>query len=114
VFAIGLLCRFLCPILDPLAFAPNTFYTYKFKLSKYGLFQNPGLHVWFKLKPWFEQNQCFCVQTNIFDTKSCFTQTCVIHKVLHKNHVFAGPVHGLFAAYRIALSMMPAEDAEGG
>jgi hypothetical protein len=104
-----------------MAFVPNTYYTHnlsKYSLfqsrSQYDLFQNPGLHVWFKLKPWFEQNQCFCVQTNIFDTKSCFTQTCVIHKVLHKNHVFAGPVHGLFAAYRIALSMMPAEDAEGG
>ena len=29
--------------------------------------------LWFKLKPWFEQNQCFCVQT-IFYTKSWFTQ----------------------------------------
>jgi len=37
VFAIGLLRRFLYPILDPLAFVPNTFYTHN--LSKYGLFQ---------------------------------------------------------------------------
>ena len=63
--------------------------------------------LWFKLKPWFEQNQCFCVQT-IFYTKSCFTQ-----KLCHpqtqcftQNHVLAGPVQGLFAAYRIALSMV--------
>ena len=63
--------------------------------------------LWFKLKPWFEQNQCFCVQT-IFYTKSCFTQKRVIHKhnVLYKKHVLAGPVQGLFAAYRIALSMV--------
>ena len=50
-------------------------------------------HILFKLKPWFEQNQCFCVQT--ISKKRA---------VLHKNHVLAGPVHGLFAAYRIALS----------
>ena len=31
--------------------------------------------LWFKLKPWFEQNQCFCVRVQtIFYTKSCFTQ----------------------------------------
>ena len=29
--------------------------------------------LWFKLKPWFEQNKCFCVQT-LFYTKNCFTQ----------------------------------------
>ena len=29
--------------------------------------------LWFKLKPWLEQNQCFCVKT-VFFTKSCFTQ----------------------------------------
>ena len=35
-------------------------------------------------------------------------KNCLIHKhhVLHKNHVLAGPVQGLFAAYRIALSMV--------
>ena len=29
--------------------------------------------LWFKLKPWLEQNQCCCVKT-VFCTKSCFTQ----------------------------------------
>ena len=81
VFAISLLRRFLYPILDPLAFVPNTFYTHNLSkyglfqsLSQYGLFQNPGLHTCFGLniKPWFKQKQCFCVQT-IFYTKSCFT-----------------------------------------
>jgi hypothetical protein len=35
-------------------------------------------------------------------------KNCLIHKhhVLHKNHVLAGPVQGLFAAYRIALSIV--------
>ena len=56
LFAIGLLRRFLYPILDPLAFVPNTFYTYNLStyglfqsLSQYGLFQNPGLHTCFGL-----------------------------------------------------------------
>ena len=34
VFAISLLRRFLYPILDPLAFVPNTFYTHKLAFSK--------------------------------------------------------------------------------
>jgi len=46
--------------------------------------------------------------------KPSFTQRAVLHKngvihkhhVLHKNHAFAGPVQGLFAAYRIAFSMV--------
>jgi len=56
VFAIGLLCRFLNPILDPLAFVPNTFYKHNLSkyglfqsLSQHGLFQNPGLHTCFGL-----------------------------------------------------------------
>ena len=107
VFAIGLLRRFLYPILDPLAFAPNTFCTHN--LSKYGLFQNPGLHTCFGLNLNRGLNK-----TNVFASKPSFTQravlhkNCVIHKhhVLHKNHVLAGPAQGLFAAYRIALSMV--------
>jgi hypothetical protein len=53
---------------------------------------------------------------NVFASKPSFTQRAVLHKncncvirkhhVLHKNHVLAGPVQGLFAAYRIALSMV--------
>jgi hypothetical protein len=116
VFSIGLLHRFLYPILDPLAFVPNTFYTHnlsKYSLfqsrSQYGLFQNPGLHTCFGLNLNRGLNK-----TNVFASKPSFTQravlhkNCVIHKhhVLHKNHVLAGPVQGLFAAYRIALSMV--------
>ena len=56
-----------------------------------------------------------------FAPKPSFTQRAVLHKnrvihkhhVLHKSHVLAGPVQGLLAAYRMALSMV-AEHAEGG
>ena len=55
VFAIGLLRRFLYPILDPLVFVPNTFHTYNLSKyvhfqsrSQYCLFQNPGLHTCFR------------------------------------------------------------------
>ena len=111
VFAIGLPRRFLYPILDPLAFAPNTFYTDN--LSKYGLFQsrfeNPRIHTCFGSNENRGLNK-----TNVFASKPPFTQravllkNCVIHKhhVLHKNHVLSGPVQGLFAAYRVALSMV--------
>jgi hypothetical protein len=116
LFAIGLL-RFSYPILDPLAFALNTFYTQNLskygishKLSKYnGLFQEPWLHICFGLN----SNRGFN-KTNVFASKPSFPQrpilhkNCVIHKhnVLHKSHVLAGPVQGLFAACRIALSMV--------
>ena len=128
VFAIGLLRRFLYPILDPLAFVPNTFYTHNLSnmafskavlnMIQYGLFQNPGLHTCFGLNLNRGLNK-----TNVFASKPSFTQravlhkNCVIHKhhVLHKNHAFAGPVQGLFAAYRIVLfPWWPAEHAEGG
>ena len=56
--------------------------------------------LWFKLKQWFEKNQSFCVQA-LFYTKSVLHKNCI-----HKNNVLAGPVQGLFAAYRIALSMV--------
>ena len=107
VFAIGLLSRFLYPILDPLAFVPNTFYTHN--LSKYGLLRKPWFThmLWFQFQPWFEQYWWFCV-------KPSFPQRAVLHKnrgihkhnVLHKNNVLAGPVQGLFAACRVALSMV--------
>ena len=105
-YAIGLLRRFLYPILDPLAFVPNTFYTRN--LSKYGLFQNPGLHTCFGLNLNRGFNKTNVFASTLFYTKSCFTQNCVIHKhhVLHKNHILAGPVQGLFAAFRIDLSMV--------
>ena len=63
--------------------------------------------LWFKLKLWFEQNQCFCVQT-LFYTKSCFTQKLCYPQTscFTQNNVLSGPVQGLFAAYRIALSMV--------
>jgi len=115
VFATGLL-RFLYPILDPLVFVTNAFYTHNLSkyglfqsLSQYGLFQNPGLHTCFGLNLNRGLNK-----TNAFASKLSFTQRAVLHKnrlmhkhhVLHKNHGLAGPVQGLFAAYRIALSMM--------
>ena len=117
VFAIGLLRRFLYPILDPLVFAPNTFYTYKFKLSKYGLFQsrfqyglfqNPGLHTCFGLNLNRGLNK-----TNVFASKPSFTQRAVLHKncvlhlnhILHKKHFLPRPVQVLFAACRIPLAM---------
>ena len=101
VFAIGLLRRFLYPILDPLAFVANTFYTHnlsKYGLfqsrSQYGLFQNPGLHTCFGLN--FNRG---LNKNNVFASKQSFTQrafshkNCVIHKhhVSHKNHVLAAP-----------------------
>jgi len=119
VSAIGLLRRFFYPILDPLVFVPNTFYTHNLSkyclfhsLSQYGLVQNPGLHTCFGLNLNRGLNK-----TNVFASKPSFTQRtvlhkyCVIHKhhVLHKNHVLAGCVQGLFAAYRIALSMVAGE-----
>ena len=90
VFAIGML-PFLYPTLDPLAFVPN-------------IFQKFTHILWFKFKPWFEQN------FDVFASKPSFPQRAVLHKnrvihkhnVLHKNHVLAGPVQGLFAACRIA------------
>ena len=82
VLAIGLLRRFLYPILDPLAFAPNTFYTHnlsKYGLfqsrSQYGLFQNPGLHTCFGLN----LNRGLS-KTNVFASKPSFTQRAVLHK----------------------------------
>jgi len=123
VFAIRLLRRFLQPILDPLAFVPNTFYTHNLSkygpfqsLSQYGLFQNPGLHTCFGLNLNLGLNK-----TNVFASKPSFTQRAVcknfvIHKhhVLHKNHVLAGPVQGLFAAYRIAALSMVAGGTRRG
>jgi len=100
----GLLRRFFYPILDPLAFVPNTFYTHNLSKhglfqsrSQYGLFQNPGLHTCFGLNLNRGWNK-----TNAFASKPSFTQravlheNCVIHKhnVLRKNHVFAEPVQG--------------------
>ena len=77
--------------------------------SQYGLFQNPDLHTCFGLI--FNRG---LNKTNVFASKHFFTQravlheNCAIHKhhVLHKNHFLAGPVQGLFAAYRIGLSMV--------
>ena len=123
VFAIGLLRRFLYPILDRrldrLGFVPNTFYTYN--LSKYGLFQSLSQYgvflkpwfthvLWFKLKTSLEENECFCLKT-VFYTKSCFTQKpscaqtpCVPQKP-SSHWACARTVCGLW---------WPAEHAEGG
>ena len=91
VFAIGLLRPFLYPILDPLAFVPNTFYTNnlsKYSLfqsrSQYGLFENPGLHTCFGLNLNRGLNK-----TNVFASKPSFTQKAVLHKnyVIHKKNM---------------------------
>jgi len=91
LFAIGLL-RFSYPILDPLAFALNTFYTQNLskygisqKLSKYnGLFQEPWLHICFGLN----SNRGFN-KTNVFASKPSFPQRPILHKncVIHKHNV---------------------------
>jgi len=96
VVSVFLLCflflrRFLYPILDPLAFAPNTFYTHN--LSKYDLFQsrfqygpfqNLGLHTCFGLNLNRGLNK-----TNVYASKRSFTQRTVLHKtVLSTNAIF--------------------------
>ena len=91
VFAIGLLRRFLYPILDPLAFAPNTFYTHN--LSKYGLFQgrfqyglfqNHGLHTCFGLNLNRGLNK-----TNVLASTTSFTQRAFLHNTaLSTNTMF--------------------------
>jgi hypothetical protein len=60
--------RFLYPILDPLAFVPNAFYTHNLSkyclfqtLSQYGLFQNPGLHT--------------CLGSNLSPSTMLYTKT---------------------------------------
>ena len=67
VFAIGLLRRFLYPILDPLVFVSNTFDTHNLSIN--GLFQNPGLHA------------CFGLNLNRGLNKAMFLHQ---HRVLHK------------------------------
>ena len=44
----------------------------------------------------------------VFTQRAVLHKKCVInkHHVVHKNHVLAGPLQGLFATYRIALSMV--------
>ena len=113
---IDLLRRFLYPILDPLAFVPNTFYTHNLSeyglfqsRSQYGLFQNPGQHTCFGLNLNRGLNKAnVFASTPSFAQRAVLHKNCVIHKhnVLHKNHDLAGPAQGLFAAYRIALSMV--------
>ena len=72
------LLRFLYPILDrldPLVFVPNAFYTHN--ISRYGLFQNPGLHTRLGLdfELWFEQNQCFLRQNRLLHKELLYTKT---------------------------------------
>jgi len=104
--AIGLLHRFLYPILDPLVFVLNTFYTHDLSkyglfqsLSQYGLFQNPGLHTCFglnlnrvfftkprflrpKSKPSLKNKELFYKKTARYPQTPCFTQ---------RAHALAGP-----------------------
>jgi len=94
VFAIGLLRRFLYPILDPLAFVANTFYTHNLSnmafskavlnMIQYGLFQNPGLHTCFGLN--FNRG---LNKNNVFASKQSFTQRPFSHKsCIHTNTMF--------------------------
>ena len=71
--------------------------------------ENPGLHTCFG----FNFNRGLN-NTDGFASNRLFPQRAVLHKnrvihkhnVLHKNNVLAGPVQGLFAACRLALSMV--------
>ena len=100
---------------NPLVFVQNTFYTRN--LSIHDLFQNPGtlgytLMLWPKLKPWnrgLHKNQVLRNSHGLNKTPNAVLhKNYVIHKsnVLHKHHVLARPVQALFAACRIALSMV--------
>ena len=127
LFAIGLLRRFLYPILDPLAFVPNTFYTYNLStyglfqsLSQYGLFQNPGLHTCFGLNLNRGLNKI-----NVFASKPSFTQRAVLHRncilmlstntMFHTKTVFLlGLCKGCLQLTEELFPWWPAEQLEGG
>ena len=63
--------------------------------------------LWFNLKPWLEQNQFMrpndLSNKELFYTKQCYPQT---PSFTQKPMLLLGPVQGLFAAYRIPLSMV--------
>ena len=88
-FATALLRRFLYPMLPPLVFVPNTFYTHN--LSKYCLFQtfstwpfqNPGLHTCFGLNLNRGLNKA-----NVFASKPSLWKSCVTQKPLYTNTMF--------------------------
>ena len=109
VFAIGLLRHFLYPMLDPLVFVVEHLYGLFQSRSQYDLFQNPGLHTCFgsNLNRGLNKNNVLASKPS-FAQRTVLHKNCVIHKhhVLHKNHVLAGPSQRLFAAYKIALSMV--------
>ena len=93
VFAIGLLSRFLYPLIDwLLCRTPFTRITF---------FQNPGLHTCFGLKGLnfnrgLNKSHVFVSKPSLtLHTKRCFTQK---KSFIHKRH--AGPVQALFAAKR--------------
>jgi len=62
----------------------------------------------YKFKPWFKQNRRFCVETVFLHNELFYRKTVLYTNTMFytKNNVLAGPVQGLFAAYRIALSMV--------
>ena len=99
VFAIGLLRRFLYPILDP-PFTRITFVNMAFSKAVLNMvFSKTLAYTCFRSNLNRGLNK-----TNVFASKPSFTQravlhkNCVIHKhhVLHQNRVLAGPVQGLF------------------
>ena len=74
LIAIALLRRFLHPILDPLVFVPNTFYTHN--LSIYGLIHNWFTHMlWLKLKPRDWTKTMFSCQNRLFHKALFYTKT---------------------------------------
>ena len=72
VFAIRLLHRFLCPILDPLAFVPNCFTRITF------------LYIWPFPKPWFTHMFWFKFnrglnKNHVLASKPSFARSAVLH-----------------------------------
>ena len=68
--------------------------------------------LWFKLKPWFEQNQCFCVQT-LFYTKSCFTQKLSTNTTSYTKAMFLLGARAVCSLQDSSFQSWQAEHAEG-
>ena len=113
VVVVAVVCHRFAPLLIPdtwpLAFAPNTLtITHNFLNQAFPkTFLNMAFPKTMVYKPWLKQNQCFCFKTDV-PQRLFLHKNRIIHKhhVLHKSHVLAGLVQGLFAARRIALSMV--------
>ena len=88
LFAIGLL-RFLHPILDPLAFVPDTFYTHNLlNMAFPKTFLNMAFSKTLVYTHAFDLNlKCGLNKTNGFASKPSFPQRAVLHKnrAIHKH-----------------------------